>query len=217
MQFTALAVGIAALALLVLWFGLRTLVRGRWFLAWLRGTFGLSVIALALLAGALAYDISTYKERQSGVALATLHVGTADHDRYRITLDDGSGARSLLLDGELWGMDVQVLDWSGPANLIGLQPGYRLHELNARFLGIEQQNAAQYTEQSLTDNRFGLDVWQLLQQVGGSLPFVSANMARLSFIPLADGASYRVEWLPTGLQARPMNDEARQALRNWVE
>lgn len=217
MQFTALAVGIGVLALVVLWFGLRTLLRGRWFLAWLRGTCGLAVIMLALLTGALAYDISTYKERQSGTAIAMLHVGIGDHDRYRITFDDGSGSsRTLLLDGELWGLSVRVLDWGGLASVIGLQPGYRLNELNARFLSIEQQNTAQYIEQPLTQSWPGLDVWQLLQWNGG-LPFAEASLARLSFIPLADGASYRVEWLPTGLQARPMNDEARRALRNWVE
>lgn len=217
MQFTGLATGMVLLALLILWLGVRALWRGRWFLAWLRGTCGLAVILLALLTGALAYDLSTYQQRQSGVTLATLHVGTGDNGRYRATLDDGSGDRSLLLDGELWGMDVQVLEWSGLARLIGLQPGYRLSELNARFLSIEQQNAAQYSEQQLARSWFGLDVWQLLQWAGGSLPFIEAGMAKLSFIPLADGASYGVEWLPTGLQARPLNEEARQALRHWVD
>ena len=217
MQFTGLAVGIAALALLVLWLGLRILWSGRWFLAWLRGSAGLAVVLLALAGAGLAYDISTYQEQASGRSVATLNVGLGDNDRYRVSIEDGRGSRQLLLDGELWGLDVQVLDWHGLASLIGLQPGYRLAELNARFLGIEQQNAAQYSEQQLAHSWFGLDVWQAIQLAGGSLPFVEAKLIRLNFIPLTDGASYSVEWLPTGLQARPLNDEARQALQSWVE
>lgn len=216
MQFTGLAVGVALLALLILWLGLSILWRGRWFLAWLRGSCGLAVVLLALLGAALAYDLSTYREQQSGSTLATLTVGNGNNDRYRVTLNDGTSSHQLLLDGELWGLNVQVLDWRGLASLIGLQPGYRIAELNARFLGIEQQNAAQYLEQPLAPSKFGLDVWQMVQWIGG-LPFVEAKMVKLSFIPLVENASYSIEWLPTGLQARPVNEPARQALRNWVE
>ena len=113
MQFTGLAVGVALLALLVLWLGLRILWRGRWFLAWLRGSCGLAVVLLALLGAALAYDLSTYREQQSGSTLATLTVGNGNNDRYRVTLNDGTSSHQLLLDGELWGLNVQVLDWRG--------------------------------------------------------------------------------------------------------
>ncbi|TDQ39594.1 hypothetical protein [Thiopseudomonas denitrificans] len=217
MQFTGLAVGVGALALLVLWLGVRILWRGHWFLAWLRGSLGLTVILLALLAGGLAYDIHSYQQQQQGKRIAVLKVGSGDNDRYRVTLDDGRNSWQFLLDGELWGMDVQLLDWHGLASLIGLQPGYRLSGINARFLGIEQQNAAQYPEQPLARSWWGLDVWQGMQLAGGSLPFVEAKLVRLSFIPLADNAEYGIEWLPTGLQAKPLNEQARQALRNWVE
>ena len=49
------------------------------------------------------------------------------------------------------------------------------------------------------------------------MALVEAELARLSFIPLVEGARYSVEWLPTGLQAKPQNDIAREALSNWVE
>lgn len=217
MQFTGLAIVMAVLALLIFWLGLRMLWRGHWFLAWLRGSFGLGVVVLALLAAGLAYDLSSYQEQSAGRSVASLNVGPGDNDRYRVSIGDGRTSRQLLLDGELWGLDVRVLDWHGLARLIGLKPGYRLDELNARFLGIEQQNAAQYSEQKLAQSSFGLDFWQTVQLAGGNLPFVEAKLIRLSFIPLTDDASYSVEWLPTGLQARPLNDEARQALQGWVE
>lgn len=217
MQFTGLAIGVALLALLVLWLGVRILWHGRWFLAWLRGSFGLGVIAVALLSGLLAYDISTYREQLSGKSIATLEVATGEHQRHRITLNDGRTSLQFLLDGELWGMNVQVLDWHGLANLIGLQPGYRLAEVNARFLSIEQQSTAQYSEQQLATAWPRLDFWLMLQSIGGNLPFVEAKTAKLNFIPLVNGARYSVEWLPTGLQAKPLNDEAKRAVRSWVE
>lgn len=217
MQFTGLAIGVAVLALLVLWLGVRILWRGRWFLAWLRGSLGLGIILIALLGGSLAYDISTYREQLSGKSIAILEVSSGEHQRHRITLNDGRDSQQFLLDGELWGMNVQVLDWHGLASLIGLRPGYRLAEVNARFLAIEQQSAAQYSEQQFVADWPGVDFWQLLQHLGGSLPFVEAKQARLSFIPLVDGARYSVEWLPTGLQAKPLNNEAKKAVRSWVE
>lgn len=217
MQFTGLAVGVAILALLILVLGLRILWRGRWFLAWLRGSLGLGVLALAGLAGLVAYDVTTYQEQQASQSVALLHVGTgSSQTRYQVTLEYSGGTRQFLLDGELWGMQVQQLDWHGIAKLIGLQPGYRVAEVNARFLGMEQQNAARYTAYSLKP-AWSFDLWQVLQRLGGRLSFVEAKAATLGFIPLVEGGSYRVEWLPTGLQVKPLNAEAREAIHSWVD
>ncbi|MBS7325225.1 MAG: hypothetical protein KIG85_01220 [Thiopseudomonas sp.] len=217
MQFTGLAAGLAVPGLIVLVLGLRILWSGGWFVIWLRATCGLCLIALAALSALLAYDVGTYREQQSGHSIAMLEVGSGDQGRHRVTLSDGQQVQHFLLDGELWGLDVQQLDWRGLASLIGLKPGYRLLAANARFLSIEQQNEARYQEQRLSRSLLGVDLWQWLQQAGGRVALVEAELARLSFIPLVEGARYSVEWLPTGLQAKPQNDIAREALSNWVE
>lgn len=217
MQFTGLAAGLVVPGLIVLVLGLRMLWRGGWFMVWLRATCGLCLIALAALCALLAYDLGTYREQQSGQSIAQLEVGHGDQGRHRVTLSDGRQVHQFLLDGELWGLDVQQLDWRGLASLIGLKPGYRLFAANARFLSIEQQNLARYQEQPLSRSLLGVDLWQWLQQAGGRVALVEADLTRLNFIPLVEGARYSVEWLPTGLQARPQNDIAREALSNWVE
>ena len=217
MQFMGLAVVLGVLALIILWLGARTLGHGNWFLAWLRGTVGLGLIVLALFAGALAYDLSTYREQLSDKNIAVLSVHTTENGLHQIRLDDGQNRQNFLLDGELWGMDVRVLKWKGVASLIGLQTGYRMDVMNGRYLAIEQQNAALYPEAQLSPSWLGIDLWRWLQNIGGSLPFVSAEMARVSYIPLENEARYGLEWLPTGLQVRPMNSVAELALQNWVE
>ncbi len=63
MQFTALAVDLVTLTLLILWFGLRILVRRSWLLAWLRGTCGLALMAANRPAGQ-----TTERRSQAGFA-----------------------------------------------------------------------------------------------------------------------------------------------------
>ena len=39
----------------------------------------------------------------------------------------------------MWQLDGRLIRWKGLAELIGLEPGYRLERLSGRFLAIEQQ------------------------------------------------------------------------------
>ena len=48
--------------------------------------------------------------------------------------------------------------WKGLAELIGLEPGYRLERLSGRFLAIEQQALAQHGRVQLAESPYGLDL-----------------------------------------------------------
>nr|WP_288467520.1 hypothetical protein [uncultured Pseudomonas sp.] len=214
MQYDALAWATALLALLVLFIALRILFGGRWFLAWLRGTSGLIFLAASALVGLVAYDLSRYEPLPANKPLLTLSFHRTANV-YQVDILENGVQRSVNLEGDLWQLDVRLLQWKGLAALIGLEPGYRLEKINSRFLSIEQQSQARYTQAELTSSLYGVDLWRWLRLGQHDLFLFDAQARRVTYLPMADQAVFNVSLTPTGLLAEPMNEAAHQALKDW--
>ncbi|WP_277051803.1 hypothetical protein [Zestomonas thermotolerans] len=215
MQYDGLAWCIALLALLAFLVAGRILFDRHWLLGWLRGTLGLGFLALAVLVGGCAYDLMSYTALPQGKPLVTLSFAAEGPQRYRVTLLEGSEERSLLLEGDLWQLDVRLFRWKGLAELIGLAPGYRLEKLSGRFLAIEQQEVALHAQAQLAQSPYGIDLWRWLRLGQHDLLIFDAQALRVSYLPMVDGAVYAVSLTPTGLLAQPLNQAAEQALKEW--
>ncbi|PAO94350.1 hypothetical protein BV581_02765 [Stutzerimonas stutzeri] len=216
MQYLGLAIVVALLALIVLLVALRLLLGGHWFMGWLRGTCGFVVLALASLIALIGYDISTYTALPpEQKPLVTLTFQAQGAQRYEVTLEQGKGTRTVMLEGDLWQLDLNLLRWKSLAELIGLESGYRLERLSGRYLAVEQQNLARHGRVVLSEKPLGMDIWQSLQLGQRDMYLVEAQVLRVDYMPIADGASYAVELAPTGLLARPLNAAATEALKNW--
>lgn len=214
MQYQGLAWVVALVAVLSTLIGARILFNRHWFLGWLRGTCGLVFLALAGFIGLLAWDISSYRAMPQDKPLATLSF-KADGAYYRVEVLQGGEERSVLLEGDLWQLDARLMQWKGLAQLIGLQPGYRLEKLSGRFLSIEQQNLAQRTRVELASSPYGVDLWRWLRLSQRDLFIFDPQAARVTYLPIADDAVYSINLTPAGLLAEPMNQAARQALQDW--
>ncbi|MDD1507393.1 hypothetical protein [Pseudomonas sp. CNPSo 3701] len=214
MQYDALAWATALLALLVLFIALRILFGGRWFLAWLRGTSGLIFLAASALVGLVAYDLSRYEPLPANKPLLALSFHRTANV-YQVDILENGVQRSVNLEGDLWQLDVRLLQWKGLAALIGLEPGYRLEKINSRFLSIEQQSQARYTQAELTSSLYGVDLWRWLRLGQHDLFMFDAQARRVTYLPMADQAVFNVSLTPTGLLAEPMNEAAHQALKDW--
>ncbi len=216
MQYLGLAIVVALLALIVLLVALRLLLGGHWFMGWLRGTCGFVVLALAGLIALIGYDISTYTALPpEQKPLVTLTFQAQGAQRYEVTLGQGKETRTVMLEGDLWQLDLNLLRWKSLAELIGLESGYRLERLSGRYLAVEQQNLARHGRVVLSEKPLGMDIWQSLQLGQRDMYLVEAQALRVDYMPIADGASYAVELAPTGLLARPLNAAATEALKNW--
>ncbi|WP_332821047.1 hypothetical protein [Pseudomonas sp.] len=214
MQYDGLAWATALLALLAMLIAARILFNSHWFLGWLRGTCGLAFVALAGFIGLVAYDLYSYAPLPEDKPLLTLSF-EADGPRYRVNLLESGSERSVLLEGDLWQLDVRFLQWKGLAALIGLEPGYRLEKLSGRFLAIEQQAKAQQAQVELAQSPYGIDLWRWLRLGQHDLFLFDAQARRVSYLPIADQAVYSISLTPTGLLAQPMNQAAKQALQDW--
>ena len=214
MQYGGLAWATALLALLAAFIAARILFNRQWFLGWLRGTCGLAFLAMAALIGLLANDLRSYAPIPEGKPLATLGF-KADGPLYRVSVLEGGRERTLTMEGDLWQLDARFLQWKGLAELIGLQPGYRLEKLSGRFLSIEQQSLAQHTRVELAHNPYGIDLWRWLRLGQHDLFIFDPQARRVTYLPLADEAVYSINLTPAGLLAEPMNPAAKQALKDW--
>ena len=215
MQYDGLAWFTGLLALLALFIAARILLAPRWLLAWLRGTAGLLVLALALLAGVVAYDLRSYDVQVQDRPFLTLTFAADGPQRYRVNLLEGSKEREVVLEGDLWQLDARLLGWKGLAALIGLEPGYRLEKLSGRFLAIEQQQTARHAQVQLAASPYGIDLWHWLRLTRRDLFLFDPQAARVTYLPIADGAAFSVSLSPTGLLARPLNPAAERALKDW--
>lgn len=215
MQFTGLGIGFALLALLILLFAAQILMTKHWLMGWLRGMFGLGLLVVSVLVGLLAYDISTYQQIPKNKPVFILSAQAEGPQRYRVKIFEEGRERSLLLDGELWQLEAKQLKWKSVAHLIGLEAGYRLDSIKGRFITIEQQQAAGFTQVQLTKSVYGVDAWQAVRHFDKKLFIVEAKPLRVQYLPLADGAVYSVSLVATGLLATPVNKAAEQAFKNW--
>lgn len=216
MQYNGLAWAAALVALLVLTLGGRLLLRRGWLLGWIRGTCGLALLALAGVVGVVAWDLRSYAALPPpGEELAILDIEAQGSQRYRVSLQEGERRRDLIVNGELWRLDARVLGWKGLAALIGLRPGYRLELLAARYRDVGRQDGGESSRIPLAQSLYGIDLWRWLRESGWDLFLFDIRGERLTFLPLVDGAAYRVRLTGSGLLAEPHNQVAREALARW--
>ncbi|GIZ11863.1 hypothetical protein [Pseudomonas sp. NCCP-436] len=215
MQYDGLAWALALLGVLTLLVALRILLNASWFLGWLRGTCGLAFLALAGLVGLVAYDLYGYKAIEPGRPLVTLSFKAEGQQRYQVTLLEGGHERTVTLEGDMWQLDARLIRWKGLAELIGLEPGYRLGRLSGRFLAIEQQALARHARVQLAESLYGVDLWRWLRLNQRDLLMFDPQALRVAYLPIAADAVYRVNLTPTGLLAEPMNAAAETALKDW--
>lgn len=215
MQYLGLAVVVAFLALITVLVALRLLLSGHWLLGWLRGTFGMLVLALGGLIGLIAWDVNTYQPLEPGRPLVSLSFQADGQQRYQVKVEEGTQVRFVTLEGDLWQLDLRALRWKGLATLIGLEPGFRLEKLSGRYLAVEQQDLARRPRVELGQSLAGIDFWTWLQDCQCAPLILEAQRHRVSYLPIADGAQYTVEMAPTGLLAQPVNAVAEQAMKNW--
>lgn len=205
----------ALLGGLLLFLGLRRLSRRRW----LRGLGGVcsggGLLALAAFAAGIGLNFYTYQRLTYEQEVATLRFRQIGPQRYLADLTTANRpAHRYELRGDAWQLDARVLKWRGTANLLGLDARYRLERLSGRYQNIDQERQAARTVHGLADNK-GLDLFALARDYPRWTPWLDADFGSAAYLPMADGAEYRVSLTQSGLVARPANAAARTAVQRW--
>lgn len=174
-----------------------------------------------LLAGAavlllLGMNLHTYQRLTHERPVAELAFTQLGPQRFQVILSaSDAGTARYRLNGDEWQLDARVLRWKPPVTLLGLDARYRLERLSGRYRDIARQREQPQSVFGLAPDAGGLDFWSLIGTLGQYADWVDAYYGSAAYLPMADGARYEIVLTQSGLVARPLNDEARRAVRDW--
>jgi hypothetical protein len=173
------------------------------------------LLALAVLAAAVGLNLRTYDRLTHEIPVATVSFQALGEQRFSAVLVQAAG-RTLVFDayGDEWQLDARILKWRGIATVLGFDTIYRLDRFAGRYRDAAQERTGRRSVHSLNDEP-GLDVWAWTRAYPRWLPWVDAVYGSATYMPMVAGATYRVTASPTGLLARPVNEAARKAVRQW--
>jgi hypothetical protein len=171
--------------------------------------FALAAIGLGALSAALYHYL--HLDGETEVAqIALRQVGT-QHWSARLETPDGRH-RTFELNGDEWQLDARVVRWKLPALLAGAPPLYRLERLSGRYGDVKQELEAKRSVNDLAADAFP-DLWTLKKQFPQYLNFVDADYGSAAYLPMLDGARYRVTLGGRGgLVARPADTKTQELL-----
>jgi len=216
MLYTLLAVVIIALGLFVAYSAIKVLWLSHWFMGWLRGMFGLSLLALGLAIGVVAYDIYGYKQIMVGQPVATINFETIEDQYFDAVVVDANGKQQRFsLHGDQWQLDARIIKWQGYFSGFDIKPAFRLDRLSGRYYDIQKETSAKRSAFSIVNSPLKLDLWAFINEHPKWFSIIDANYGTARYLPMKHGALYEISLSNTGLNVRPLNDVASKAMAEW--
>ncbi len=204
----------AALGVILFILGIQRLWRRRIVAGSFEGLVGLLLLAIAALMAAISINLYTYDRLTHESKIAEISFREIGPQHFGAIVLFKNNTKILDLRGDEWQIDARVLKWHGLAVLIGFDTLYRLDRLSGRYRDITQEKKGPRTVYSLSEEQ-GLDLWMISRRYARWIPWVDALYGSATYMPMVDGASYTVSVSSTGLLARPSNNIAGKAIRDW--
>ena len=207
-----LIAALALLALVLLLVSGKALISRNWFMKWLRGSLGFLAFAGTAMSAVVAFNLLHYAVVDDGQVIATLRFVEIGPQEYDVELVGREKNKEIYrLEGDQWQLDVRLIKVS--AWFDGDLPAYKLDRISGRFLSLEQENQASENAYDLLGSQF-VDTWPWFANKKW-LGFVQAKYGTATYMPMASGAIYQVRLFHDGLDAQPVNEQAKQALSGW--
>lgn len=189
--------------------------RGRLFRAGGSAVFCATTAALATAGVLLSVSYLGYQRLTAEQLVGVIEFSQLAPEEYIARLMiDGEIDRLLTLRGDEWQLDARVVTWKPPATILGLEPVYQLERLSGRYSTVDRERSEPRTVHALAEER-PLDLWSLARKFPKLTPGIDAYYGTATYLPMADGARFRVTLSRDALIARPLNDSARDAVGDW--
>ncbi len=215
----AVPLAVAVFGILVLLRGAHHVVRGRHGRGAAHFVAGTPLAIAGLALGLVALNTQTFARLSHESDVADISVASLDpaHGLYRVTvtrLDVPNIRQTCKIQGDEWEMGARVQKWKNWANVLGLDATYTLDQVNNRYSSAARGNGRPITACDLRGpppsvNRYVPRAW-LFWLIDRSYT-EQRRFGSATYMPLADGATYRVVMTQSGLNAEPTNDIARAA------
>ena len=207
---------VAVLAIVFLLLAVFHVARGRFSHGGLHAGSGVVLGLVALCGGLIVLSTQTYArltaERPvAEVTVASLHPAL---QTYRVTvrrLDGTNLVTDCPVQGDEWLMSAAVQTWRPWVNILGLDSTYTLDQVSNKYFSAARGNGRRITACDLEGAPpawlpSGLSRWLMDRARASQRHFGSAV-----YMPLSDGAIYRVVMTRNGLSAGAVNPIARDA------
>jgi hypothetical protein len=207
---------ILLVGLLLVGMGIRRLFGRYKFSGGLNIAFGMFLVGVSVASVGVVANLYTYHKMSDEQPIGTLSFQQYAQQEYIATLDTGSGTpREFTVYGDECQMDARILKWHYFANLVGFDAAYRLDRLSGRYRDVElEKNAEKRSVYALTEDA-GIEIWPLIKRFNRHIPWIDAIYGNAVYLPMDQGAAYRITLTDSGLIARPQNTIAEQAVQHW--
>jgi hypothetical protein len=141
----------------------------------------------------------------------------ASKNTYRVTIQRLDGPQQTLtcdLQGDEWEMAARVQKWKPWANVLGLDTTYTLDQVSNKYYDASRGNGRPITACDLRGPAPAVDQYvpnSWLNWVVGQSYTEQRRFGSAAYMPLTDGAAYKVVMTQSGLNAEPANDIAKGA------
>lgn len=199
------------IALLFALVAIKFLARTDWILGFLRGSFGVSLILIAAVMIYAALDLRYYIAGGEESTVATVSFEQLEAQYFEATVSQLDGESVVYpIYGDLWQMKAGVLRWNLSLPFIDIRPGYRLQAISGRYYSLEQERTSNTSDHDMNPVTGPLDLWQWLKDRPGANILLTAELSEIRYIPMSDGALYKVVGSKKGLQVVPLNQRAKR-------
>ncbi len=188
-----------------------------WFSGWLRGTIGLSLLAISAFCVVIAVDVMSYKPLLNDKSIGTLEIKQLKNQHFSVEFSQVGADKKQVYSivGDMWQLDARVFTWSDSLAIVGVKPTYRLDRLSGRYFSVEQEQDSRRSIFEIPSEHSYFDTWTWLNDNKGVVPGVDTAYGTAVYLPLADGALYEVLLSNKGLVAKPLNKLAEAAVNEW--
>jgi len=180
---------------------------------------GAPLAIIGFAAGLLGFNVQTYSRltHEGPVAQVDVRLLDAASQRYAVIvhrLDEPGSVTTCDLQGDEWLISGRVQKWKPWANVLGLDATYSLDQLSNKYFTAARASGRPITACDLNGappvvNQYLPPEW--VPWLTNKAYTVDRRFGDANYMPLADGAEYRVVITQSGFNSEPANDIARKA------
>lgn len=207
MSFNLVTVILLIIATAFILLGFKALFKGGWIPGFLRGLAGFGLLIVAIIISLSAVNLAGYNELHEGKVIANVSFKQVDAQVFDVTVTNPENGihHNFTIDGDMWSINTRDISLR-----LGGGHFYKVDNLQGRFYALEQQLRAGLNRHSFPSEELGLDLWLLSYQKSSSL--VNAKLDSTAFIPMVNDALFSVSSGNLGLEVKPLNPTANQAI-----
>jgi len=211
MSLMIIMVVMGALALVMAIFALKLLFRSGWFFGWLKGTFGLLLLACTAILGVLVFQLKDFNVQKGDLSLGHVAISKVSGQQYQLNVSVANqAAEGYPVEGDFWTTSYRIIDFTGLPGGEKLPILFQLEGASGRYMTLEQELKAKVKPPVI--GTMSQRIWPAMVLLD-SIGLIDAYIAELEFVPLMDGSLFDVHLTAGEIGLSPLNEPAEAALQ----